>query len=95
VSQPTEIFAMTWYRSDEWDQLLAIFEDAHRLPANHAQWLQRADSQCRLYESGGAVVEKVHIDTKTFPAWCRQRNIKIDAEARTRYANELVAAKYL
>jgi hypothetical protein len=95
VSQPTEIIAMTWYRSEDWDQLLAIFEDAHRLPASHAQWLQRADAQCRQYENSGTVVEKVNIDPKTFSVWCRQRSIKIDAEARTRYANEFVAGKYL
>jgi hypothetical protein len=95
VSEPTEIIAMTWYRRDDWEQLRAIFADAHLLPADHDQWLQRAESQRRMYEEKGVVVEKVHIDPQTFPEWCRKRALKIDAEARTRYANELVACKYL
>jgi hypothetical protein len=95
MSKPTEILAMTWYRREDWQQLIAIFEDAHLLPPTYEQWLARAETGRRRYEKDGALVEKIYIDPKNFPAWCQKRSLKADAEARTQYANELLSLKYL
>jgi hypothetical protein len=94
MNKPTEILAMTWYRREDWDQLITIFEDAHLLPPTYEEWQERAEAGRQRYESNGAVVEKIYIDPQNFPAWCRKRNLKADAEARTRYANELVSLRY-
>lgn len=95
MSQPAEIIAMTWYRREEWERLLAVFSDAHLLPASYEQWLARAEAKCRELVSDGITVEKVFIDPETFPAWCRKMELKPDAEARARYANDFVTVKYL
>lgn len=95
MSNPTEILAMTWYRREDWEELLSVFEDAHLLPPTYDHWLERAEAGRKQYESSGALVEKVYIEPGSFPAWCRKRNLKADAEARTRYANEFISLKYL
>jgi hypothetical protein len=95
MSQPAEIIAMTWYRREDWERLLTVFADADRLPASYEQWLARAEAKCLEYESDGAAVEKVIIDPETFPVWCRKRELKADAEARARFANDFVTVKYL
>lgn len=94
--QPLTVRAvgMVWYRREDYPRILQIMADADKLPATWDKWFYRAEKGRRRIEKDGMVVEKVYLDPDEFPRWCEARGLDIDAKARTRFANEAVAAKY-
>ena len=65
-----------------------LFKDGHKLPLTYEDWEQQVYEiidQAKIQE---IVVIKAYIDPKTFPNWCRARDLNIDAKARERFATE-------
>lgn len=85
--------AMVWYKEEHYAELLSIFIDAELLPPLYADWLDRAEKTKAEAEASGDQVIKVFIDPESFPHWCRDKNIEMDAEARTRLALEVAQAQ--
>ena len=85
--------AMVWYKEEHYPQLLSIFNDAELLPPLYADWLCRAEEKKAAAEAAGDQVIKVFIDPETFPRWCAEKKLQMDAEARTRLALEVAQAQ--
>ncbi|MFA5897910.1 MAG: hypothetical protein WC829_02235 [Hyphomicrobium sp.] len=83
-----------WYRPEDYPKLLGVFADADRLPATHADWLARAEQLEQQVRASGKRVERVYLDPDKFPAWCRERGLDINGQARAGYAAE-VAMRHL
>ncbi|MGW8195260.1 MAG: hypothetical protein ACWGOX_13445 [Desulforhopalus sp.] len=90
--EPT-LQAMVWYREEHYQQLLSIFDDAELLPPLYRDWLSRAEKKKAEVEAAGDQVVKVFIDPETFPQWCRKRDLKKDADARSQLAVEVAQAR--
>lgn len=86
--------AMAWFRRENWERLLAIFADSQVMPTSYDQGLEKANSLKRRLEALGAVVVQVDIDPATFPAWCRDRGLRVDAKAREEFASSTVLTMY-
>ncbi|MDP3479534.1 MAG: hypothetical protein Q8R88_07165 [Desulfoprunum sp.] len=91
--QPPMIQAMVWYREEDWDTLKTLFTDTQLLPKTYADWLIRAEEMKTRVQADGDIVIKVYIDPETFPAWCEQKGLKMDAEARSQLAIEVAQAQ--
>lgn len=76
------------YKRENWDALMEIFEDRHKLPDTFDQWVDTAQSLVNRLEARGIQVIKVDIDPVEFPIWCGERSLHIDADARNTRANE-------
>jgi hypothetical protein len=87
------IRAMVWYKEEHFEQLLAIFDDAHLLPPTYKEWLGRAEAKKNEVQAVGDQVIKVFIDPVTFPEWCAEKNLKKDANARSQLAIEVAQAQ--
>ncbi|SDP14817.1 hypothetical protein [Desulforhopalus singaporensis] len=87
------IRAMVWYRQEHYLELRKIFADGDQLPVTFDQWLSRAEKKKEEVESIGDQVIKVYIDPETFPQWCREKNIPMDADSRSRLAIEVAQAQ--
>lgn len=85
--------AMVWYKEEHYVQLLSIFDDADLLPPLYTDWLNRAEKKKAEVEAAGNQVIKVFIDPQTFPEWCTEKNIKMDADARSQLALEVAQAQ--
>lgn len=85
-----ELQVMTWYNKADWITLKELFTDAQQLPPTYDDWLQKAEATIKEIESNGDLIVKVTIDTVLFPAWCKEKNRPMDAEARTTFAIEAV-----
>lgn len=85
--------AMVWYREEHYAQLLSIFDDAELLPALYSDWLVRAEEKKAEVEAAGDQVIKVFIDPETFPQWCTEKNLKMDANSRSQLAIEVAQAQ--
>jgi hypothetical protein len=90
-----EITGIAWYRQQDYQRLLEMFEDGHRLPATYEEWLQKADSLFKGMKNRGVAVQRVYLYPDDFAAWCRSRGLNINASARMKYAAAFVAGKHL
>ena len=85
---------LVWYRREDYAKVRKIFADGHKLPATFDQWLKRAKRKMEKIQREGHVVVKVYIDPDTFPDWCREQGIRVDANARTIFAGIAAKAKH-
>src|SRR5437764_1121087 len=79
-----------WCREEDYGAFVAIFEDAKDLPTtwdDFADLMKRAEQD---WEAKGRNVQRVYIDPRTFPAWCKNKGYRVDAKARVRFAFEAV-----
>lgn len=88
ATPPINNIAMAWFRREDWNDLLAIFDDPQVMPATYDKWLEKAEAGFRFHKSRGAIVKKIYINPQTFPDWCRRRGLRVDADARTTFAVE-------
>jgi hypothetical protein len=88
------IVGIPWYERADYDSLRRIFIDRDKLPELFDQWLQLAEDLLNQFRKSGQAFRKVPIDPATFPAWCANRGLNIDAKARIEFANEWVAGKH-
>ncbi len=80
--------AMVWYREEDYERLLEIFDDRDQLPPTFQNWLARAEEKKAEVEAAGDQVIKVFIDPETFPKWCEEKKLPKDANARSELAIE-------
>lgn len=85
---------MVWYRQEEYLKIKSLMVDSRKLPDTYTQWLKQANQGFQQLAAQGHIVEKVYLDSGTFPGWCAERGLNIDANARMTFANEFVARKY-
>jgi len=82
-----KVVGICWYQAEHFLQLRAMFEDGDSLHETYGEWLSAAELGRKRLESGGAKVVCVDLDPDVFPKWCRAKGMKLDAQARTAYAN--------
>ncbi|HCB12137.1 MAG TPA: hypothetical protein DEP36_01000 [Gammaproteobacteria bacterium] len=85
---------MVWYRQEDYFKIKNIMVDSRKLPNTYVKWLKQANQGFQQLTAQGHLVEKVYLDPNTFPAWCSERGLDVDANARMTFANEFVARKY-
>lgn len=81
---------MGWYRNEEeFNRLIAIYEDADQLHRTYAEWLAAAETGIKTLERGnpGVRIVKVIIDPDEFPKWCAANGHKLNSKARIAYGN--------
>lgn len=91
--QQPSLQAMVWYKEEHWEVLKKLFVDADLLPVTYEDWLKRAEEKMAEVKAAGDIVMKVFIDPETFPEWCEQKGLILDAEARSQFAIEVAQAK--
>lgn len=85
---PIRAVGFCWYRREEYDRLRKLMVDGRKLPRTFDDWLSKATKGVEHFEKQGAVAVKVYLDPVTFPAWCIDRGLNLDANARMQFANE-------
>lgn len=91
--QAPMIQAMVWYKEEHYERLLSLFDDKHLLPLTFRHWLARAEEKKSEVEALGNQVIKVFIDPETFPEWCKNKNLPLDANSRSLLAIEVAKAQ--
>jgi len=83
-----------WFKPEQWTQLREISADPDVLEVDYDTWHQKAEGRVRDFESRGIHVEQVLIDVNEFSEWCRSRQMRCDAQARSQYAAEEVRKRH-
>ncbi len=85
---PAMAVAIPWYRKEDWERLLEIFEDSDELHGTFEEWRNDAGQLESRFRSEGLVVQRVYIDPETFAGWCRDNGLRVGASAHSRFASE-------
>jgi hypothetical protein len=80
------VVTMNWYRREDYDRLLTIFEDASHFPRSYDDWLKKAEHGDNLLRKQGKQVVRVVINYDEFTAWCAARKLKINGHTRNMFA---------
>jgi hypothetical protein len=78
---------MAWYRPEDFDRLLGMFEDREKLHGTYHEWLAAAEAGRQRLEADGVRVVCVNIDPDDFAKWCVTNGMKLNAEARNKFAS--------
>ncbi len=81
-----QIIGMVWYTAEEYDACMAIMSDRAKLHASYHLWRIDAEMAEKRQRRDGKTVVRALINPKEFPAWCRERRLNIDANARNQFA---------
>jgi len=82
---------IAWFERTDYDRLLALFEDRDQYPPNHDEWLGWAEAAAAKLVIAGEPVVRIKLDPDEFSAWCKRNGLKVDSQARSRFAAERVA----
>ena len=55
-------------------------------PPSYDEWLSIKEREERDEQSKGKIVSRIIIDPDEFTAWCREKHLKFDEEARADFA---------
>ena len=91
MSEPNEskqklVVGFAWYRPAQWQRVRDISSDADDLEDTYEQWLSLAEQKVTELKASGLRVEKVDLDSEQLIAWCNERGLEVNAQARSRYA---------
>jgi hypothetical protein len=85
------VMGVAWYRREEWPKLLAAAADRGQLEDTYDEWLLSAEQLLSQLSAKGIELKKVDIDVDALIAWCRDKQLPLDGEARSRYVSEILA----
>lgn len=81
------IVGIPWYEPSSYQQVTALMEDGHNLPATFEHFLvQAVSAENRLKGKGYRVVRAV-IRPGDFEAWCRSRGLNVNSDGRKQFAS--------
>ena len=89
-----DVIGVAWYRREDYERLKAMFKDGEKLPDTYEDWLSKAQITILTLAKDRLRVEKSYIDPETFPQWCVEKGLQMDADARTHFAAEFARAKH-
>ncbi|SFI76184.1 hypothetical protein [Nitrosomonas sp. Nm34] len=83
------VIGMAWYHSGDYDAILKIMIDSNHFPRSFDEWLVKAEREERRLKKAGYTVLRVFINPKTFPAWCKSRELNNDSRSLIEFANSI------
>jgi hypothetical protein len=85
------LIGVAWYRREDWPKLLAAAADRDALEDTYDEWRQTARQMLLRLSADGRHVKKVDIDLDKLIAWCRNKRLPLDGDARVKYVSEVLA----
>jgi hypothetical protein len=82
--------AIAWYKPEQWALLKAYSTDKEVIEDTFEEWAEHAEKQFEGMRKEGLKMHKVVIDIDALVAWCKERDLPLNAEARSQYASELL-----
>lgn len=89
-----KVAGMVWHEERDFAQIKAVMEDADRLHATHAKWKLAAEQGESSMRRQGVFVVRAIVRPAEFVDWCKARGLKINAQARNQFANEVALQTY-
>lgn len=88
----TKHIGLPWYHEADYNGLQDMFEDGKLLPLSFHHWLENAQGLLEFLESQGVTIEKVYITPEDFPAWCGERDLRLNNRGRIEFVKFVLAS---
>ena len=82
--------AFAWYRPEQWALLKTYSIDKEEIEDTFAEWVEHAERSYKEYENSGLNMHKILIDIDALVEWCKEVDMPVDGEARSKYAAKLM-----
>lgn len=90
-SSPTPIVGIGWYSKDQWYKLRAVAADPESLEDTYEEWVEVFNRGTAVLKKSGINALKVPVDVDELEAWCREKGLPINGEARSQYVTEILS----
>lgn len=89
MSTTKKVAGVFCYKDEsQYNELLAIFTDAHNLPTTFGRWEQLNDKTVKTVEGSGVIAIRVYAESaEEFVEFCRLHGKSLDTEGRRHFAN--------
>jgi hypothetical protein len=93
MQKPTlpRVVGISWFKKEDYPALLKIFEDGHKMPRTHQEWLKGAQKMERQTQASGYRTQRIHISPETFPEWCRNNDVPVNSVGRHKFVATTIA----
>jgi hypothetical protein len=88
MAPSSHVIALPWYHRRDYAALLVLVSDRENMPATYDAWLGRAGSIERQFQKADFDVVRIWIRPVPFAAWCKERKLSPDQQARLTFVNE-------
>ena len=82
---------IAWFDRADYPRVLEVMEDDHKLPSTYDEWEKHTEAAEQEMKVIGREMVRTVIKPDAVVAWCHERGLKADAQARVRYVNEYEA----
>jgi hypothetical protein len=80
--------ALAWYSADEWEKLRATAADVDNMEETYDEWVAHARMALKAAEAARLEVVKVVVRIDELVAWCKEKGLSVDGQARASFAAE-------
>jgi hypothetical protein len=88
MAPSSHVIALPWYHRRDYAAFLVLVNDRENMPATYDAWLGRAESIERQFQKADFDVVRIWIRPAPFAAWCKERKLSPDQQARLTFVNE-------
>ncbi len=85
---------IAWYRPWEWEKLRQAAHDAEQLADTHREWLREAKKRFSKLRAAGIDCERVTVGVDELIAWCAERGVLLNGEARGAFVAEKLGLRH-
>lgn len=89
MSTQHKVAGMVWFRREDYEAAIGLMEDRTQFPSTYSAWRIKAEQSEKKMQRLGWITTRAYIDPANFAAWCRQRGMNLNAEARNGFANSV------
>jgi hypothetical protein len=89
VTKQNPVAGMVWFRLEDYEAAIGIMEDRDKFPATYSAWRIKAEQAEKQMQRLGWSTTRAYINAADFGAWCRVRELNLNAEARNQFANSV------
>ncbi len=87
-----DAIGVLWYSESDYQDFMAVFQDAGNMPSTYSDWLRIAEQQEASLKAAGSNVVRIETDVNRLVDWCRSNGYaEIDSNARGHFAAQMAA----
>ncbi len=89
MTKQNPVAGMVWFRLEDYEAAIVIMEDRDKFPATYSAWRIKAEQSEKKMQRLGWSTTRAYINASDFNAWCGERGLSLNAEARNQFANSV------
>jgi hypothetical protein len=84
-----ELVSQPWFTSDGYQRVRAALADPHKLPVDYSSFVLQAEKIEYNATHRGALTARVHVELKSFRAWCVKNRMEASVLGCRHYASSV------